>query len=491
MTASPSASVAPSGSPVRERILLIDDERQALMSYETALWGVGFEDTVAVTDAREGLEIVAEGGVVAVLLDLIMPAMPGEQVLEHLSREHPDIPVLVITGVNDVETAVACMHRGAFDYILKPLDRDRLTASVARAVQMRRLRLQNDMLSRSLLDEELRNPGAFSRILTCTAKMRAIFRYCEAVAPGQEPVLITGETGTGKELFARALHDLSERSGEFVAVNAAGLDDQVFADTLFGHRKGAFTGAETARPGLIESAASGTLFLDEIGDLPEASQIKLLRVLQEREYMPLGADAPRPTDARIIAATHKDVRDLQAAGTFRRDLYYRLTTHHIRIPPLRDRADDIPLLLEHFLEQAAREFGKKRPAYPAELLTLLRTCHFTGNVRELRAMIYDALSRHSSRTLSMEVFKEHMRQSGELCEAEASGQGPGGQGGRDGEDDGAGLWASMPRLPTIRQATESLVNEALNRSDHNLRIAAAMLGISHQALSKRLRRSGS
>ena len=236
--------------------------------------------------------------------------------------------------------------------------------------------------------------------------MFAIFRYLEAIAPSPQPVLITGETGTGKELVAQALHRLSARPGEFVAVNVAGLDDAMFSDTLFGHTRGAFTGADGARDGLITSTAEGTLFLDEIGDLTVASQVKLLRLLQDGTFYPLGADRPRRSRARIICATNCDVAQGVSAGTFRKDLYYRLRTHHLNLPPLRARTGDLPLLVQHVVDKAAQVLGKAAPTVPLALYQLLNAYPFPGNVRELEGLLFDAVARHQGTTLSLQSIKE-------------------------------------------------------------------------------------
>lgn len=214
--------------------------------------------------------------------------------------------------------------------------------------------------------------------------MRRIFRYMEAVAASDQPVLVTGETGVGKEMVVRALHDASHRKGQFIAVNVAGLDDQAFSDTLFGHTRGAFTGADQAREGLVAKAAGGTLFLDEIGDLQLPSQIKLLRLLQEREYYPLGSDNGKKSDARIVVATNRDLKQMMEGNSFRSDLYYRLKTHRIQVPPLRDRLEDMPLLVNHFLDEAAAAIGKSRPVTPVELNGYLAAYSFPGNIRELK-----------------------------------------------------------------------------------------------------------
>jgi DNA-binding NtrC family response regulator len=286
-------------------------------------------------------------------------------------------------------------------------------------------------------------------------------------------VLITGESGTGKELVARALHALSRPGQPLVAVNVAGLDDNVFADTLFGHARGAFTGADSPRRGMIEAAGGGTLFLDEIGDLSLASQVKLLRLLQEGEYFPLGADQPRQSRARIVVATHQDLAARQAAGSFRKDLYFRLRTHHLHLPALRERKDDIPLLLDHFLETAASELSKKKPTPPPELALLLSTCSFPGNVRELRAMVFDAVSSHQARVLSMESFRRAIGESPTLAMGNAPAR--------------SNPFAAVADLPTLSSAVDLLIDEALRRAGGNQTIASRLLGISQPALSKRLK----
>jgi transcriptional regulator with PAS, ATPase and Fis domain len=245
---------------------------------------------------------------------------------------------------------------------------------------MRELQEEVSSLKARILAGRMERPEAFSGIVTDNRKMFGIFHYLDAIARSSHPVLVTGETGVGKELIARAVHAMSASRGAFVAVNVAGLDDTMFSDTLFGHTKGAFTGAGQAREGLIAQASGGTLFLDEIGDLKDSSQVKLLRLLEEREYYPLGSDVSRRTDARVICATHNHPTELLSAGSLRKDLYYRLTGHHVHVPPLRERPDDLPLLIEHFLEEAARSLGKKKPTPPPELFTLLAAYGFPGRI---------------------------------------------------------------------------------------------------------------
>ncbi|MFZ5571738.1 MAG: sigma 54-interacting transcriptional regulator [Thermodesulfobacteriota bacterium] len=318
--------------------------------------------------------------------------------------------------------------------------------------------------------------GLQSGIITRNQEMLAIFEYLCSISQSTQPVLITGETGVGKELIARAIHISSGARGRLVTVNAAGLDDNVFSDTLFGHVRGAFTGADRDRQGLIEKAKFGTLFLDEIGDLTSASQVKLLRLIQENEYLPLGQDEPKNSNARIVTATNMDLWVQQRSGQFRKDLNFRLRTHHMNIPPLRNRLDDLPLLVDHFMKKAADNLRKKPPTAPRELIPLLSTYSFPGNIRELEAMIFDAVSRHRDRILTLETFKFHMEK-----ERNAKFEN------RDTEGDKEGQVFFPSDLPTIKQATDLLVEEAMKRAQGNQSIAARMLGISRQALGKRLK----
>jgi DNA-binding NtrC family response regulator len=406
-----------------------------------------------------------------------MRFVSGEEILEQTAVEFPELPVIILTGKNEVESAVECMRKGAFDYMVKPVDRSRLLACVRRATAFSELQQENERLRRGILAEDLRHSEAFKEIITQDEAMRAVCQYVEAVAGSSQPVLITGETGVGKELFAHAIHRLSGRTGPFAPVNVAGLDDNMFSDALFGHRRGAFTGADSMRQGLIEQAENGTLFLDEIGDLSLASQVKLLRLLEDGEYLPLGSDLAKRSSARIVVATNRDLCARQEAGAFRKDLFYRLHTHHVRVPPLRKRPGDVPLLLEHFLHAAGDELKMPAPTPPPELAKLLAAYSFPGNVRELRAMVFDAVSRHRSGILSMESFRRSM-------------DAQGGSARLDNESARGGLGVVFPaELPTIKDATKSLIGEALRRSGGNQTLAARMLGITQQALSRRLKRS--
>jgi DNA-binding NtrC family response regulator len=459
-------------------VLLVDDELAWLRSLRVALGRAGIDNILVCQDAREVMDLLARESVGLVLLDLNMPHLGGEELLARIAAERPEVTVIIISGMNQVATAVSCVKAGAFDYFVKTAEEDRLVGGVLRAIRMLELQRENREMASRVLSGTLAHPEAFASIVTRDRAMLAIFSYVEAVARSPQPLLVQGESGVGKELIARAAHALSGRRGPMVALNVAGLDDAVFADTLFGHTRGAFTGADQPRRGMIEEAADGTLFLDEIGDLAIASQVKLLRLLQEGEYFPLGSDRPRRLQARVIAATHADLSARQAAGTFRKDLYYRLVTHQVRVPPLRDRRGDLPLLVDHFLGEAAESLGKRRPTVPRELAQLLGVYPFPGNVRELRAMVYDAVSLHRSHVLSTESFQQAMARSG-AAPAVTPGGGP-----------PRSPFADVDHLPTIHDAVELLVEEALSRSGSNQTIAARLLGITQSGLSKRLKSRG-
>lgn len=458
-------------------ILVIDDEEAILLSIDTTLQLAGMNNVLTCADSRQAMSIIEQRHPSVILLDLNMPHIDGEAILEQIHTLGLQIPVIIITGRIDAETAVDCMKSGAFDYIVKPVEENRLIASVKKSVQFGALSRENRALKEQLRENKLQHPEAFSEIVTNSAKMLQLFEYIESIANSPEPVLVRGETGTGKELIARAIHRLSGNSGEFVAINVAGLDDNVFSDTLFGHVKGAFTGADSDRSGLIERAANGTLFLDEIGDLNPSSQIKLLRLLQEKEYMPLGQDTNRSTSARIITSTHVDLWDLQQKGLFRQDLHYRLRTHRILLPPLRERKEDLGSLLNHFLQSACTTLKKKQPNIPQELLPLLETYNFPGNIRELQAMAFDAIAQNKNTILSLNGFRSHIARTTRIERTKHHTSNP---------DEGIPITFADP-LPTIKQATRLLIEEAMHRAGNNQSTAASLLGISQQALSKRLK----
>ena len=460
-------------------VLLVDDDPAWLRSLRLTLErSAGITNIVTCQDSRMVMALLEQHEIGLVLLDLTMPHLSGDQLIGMIAERHPEIAVIVISGMNQIESAVNCIKQGAFDYFVKTVEEDRLVSGVLRAIRMLELERQNREMSSRMLSGELKSPAAFAGIVTTDRAMHAIFSYIEAVALSTEPLLIMGESGVGKELIAKAAHTLSGCRGPLVSVNVAGLDDAVFADTLFGHLRGAFTGADQPRRGMIEEATEGTLFLDEIGDLSIASQVKLLRLLQEGEYFPLGSDRPKRLKARVVVATHQNLSLKQETGSFRRDLYYRLCTHMVHVPPLRERKGDLPPLLNHFLEEAARALGKKKPTPPRELLQLLATYNFPGNIRELKALVYNAVSVHRDRVLSMDTFlKTVIRPEEKQNQPTAAGL----------ENN---LFAGLEHLPTFGEAAELLVEEAMSRANGNQTIAARLLGISQPALSKRLKQRG-
>jgi len=490
-----------SGNKVSEsqgNILVVDDTPANLDLLSEILTKDGFE----VRPAKSGgLALVSAQNIPPdlVLLDIMMPEMDGYEVCRQLKEDEQtrDVPVIFISALEETVDRVQAFNVGGVDFITKPFQAEEVLARVRTHLSLRRVQTRleqqkkqleqeiaerkktEDELSRyqdslaGILEKKLRHPEVFKGIVSQSEKMRSVFQYIEALVCSSEPVLVTGESGVGKELIARAIHDISQPQGPWVPVNVAGLDDNVFSDTLFGHVKGAFTGADRARPGMIEKAAGGTLFLDEIGDLSPASQIKLLRLLQEKEFIPLGSDTVQALNARIVVATNVK---LKKAEGFRKDLYFRLCTHHIEVPPLRERPEDIALLLNCFLEEAGREMNKNKPTPPPELSLLLSNYPFPGNVRELRAMVFNAVSVHKGRMLSMDLFQKAMglpRMEPNLNE-DLFEEGP--------------LLTFHESLPTLKQAAELLVREAIERTNGNQSMAARLLGVTQPALSGRLKK---
>jgi len=370
---------ARAGSPAGEgdmqgRILFIDDDRSGR---EVALFNLrkaGYDVTPA-ADGREGLDAFSTAPFDLVITDLKMPGVPGMEVLRKIRAGSPDVPVLVITAFGNVETAVAAMKEGAYDFIGKPFHRDQLLLAVEKALDRRRLATE-------VRDLRIRASGVERDVVSVSTAMRRLLEVADRVAPTVATVLITGESGTGKEILARRIHVRSPRAeGPFVAVNCAAIPAELLESELFGHARGAFTGAVRDRAGRFRQASGGTLFLDEVGEIPTPLQGKLLRTLQERVVDAVGGDTPVPVDVRILAATNRDLPSRIREGSFREDLYYRLNVVELAVPPLRDRPDDIPPLVRRFVSEfsAGREI-----AVPAAVVAELSTRPWPGNVRELK-----------------------------------------------------------------------------------------------------------
>jgi DNA-binding NtrC family response regulator len=367
------------------------------------------------------------------------------------------------------------MRQGAQDYLTKPLDAPRLISSIANALRIVELSSQNRRLQEYLLGDPVANPDIFSSILTNSGKMNAIFKLIETISPFCYPVMITGETGVGKELIARAIHAASGLRGDFVPLNVAGLDAHLFEDTLFGHKKGAFTGANEHRDGLIARAQGGTLFLDEIGDLTPESQIKLLRLLQENEYYRLGSDLLQKSTARIIVATNRDFGRLVAEGKFREDLYHRLRYHKLHIPPLRERPEDIQLLVDHAVAVAAENVGKAPPRIATELRLVLAHYDYPGNVRELINMVSGAVVANRSGLLTRDDIPEiTARERTELRETHQYDSGQ------------FSLHVVFPSFPTMEQVEKVMLKEAFKVTGGRQGAAADLLGLCRQTVKKKL-----
>ncbi len=364
-----------------ERILVVDDEEIVLRSCRRALAAGGRVIDTA-SNGVEALERVEAAPYDVLVLDIMMPNVDGLEVLQRVKEAHPDIEIVMVTGLSRIDTAVRSMKLGAFDYIPKPFDAEELRLVVERALARRR---PPDGANGE-------RKYSFENIVGASPAMQQVYRLVAQCAPTNSTVLITGESGTGKELVARAIHYNSLRKDKpIVAVDCTSLSENLLESELFGHVKGAFTGAVANKTGLLEAAHGGTLFLDEIGNIPLSIQAKLLRAIQEREFKAVGDTRTRSVNIRLVAATNKDLRAMVAAGTFRDDLFYRINIFPIRLPALRERREDIPALAGHFLREAAAELGKKVDRFSDEALNVLASHDWPGNVRELQNVVHRAV----------------------------------------------------------------------------------------------------
>ncbi len=388
-------------------ILVIDDEEIMREILETLLTREGYDVRLASTGA-EGLELAKALPFDAAIVDVMMPGMDGVQTLDELKKVDEELPVLMITAFASVENAIAAMKRGAFDYITKPFKNDEVLVVLRNAVERRRLVAENTALRQNLQAQYHK----FSGIIGRSSRMKQVFDLIIQAAPSRSTILITGESGTGKELVARAIHANSSRSDRaFVTVNSGNLPPDLLESTLFGHVKGAFTGAVYPKKGLCDMADKGSIFFDEIGNIPLETQAKLLRVIQEREFMRLGGMETIKVDVRIIAATNCDLKQMMEDGRFREDLYYRLHVISIYLPPLRERKEDIPLLAQHFLEKYGQENNRPGLELTPDALDLMMEYDWPGNVRELENVIERAVVLTSGPRIGADLIPDHVRKS--------------------------------------------------------------------------------
>jgi two-component system nitrogen regulation response regulator GlnG len=396
-------------SVVMHTLLVVDDEPNLLYSLETSLQSDALAVITAST-AKEGVQLVGQSAADAVLLDVRLPDMSGLDAFVEINRIDPHLPVILMTAFATTETAIEAMKRGAFDYLTKPVDLRQLRNVVAKAIELRQM-------TRAPAEyegiEALETTG--ETIVGASQAMQEVYKAIGRVAATGVNVLILGESGTGKELVARAIHDHSKRARKpFLAINCAAIPETLLESELFGHERGAFTGAERRRVGKFEQASGGTVFLDEIGDMSGPTQAKVLRVLQDQRFERIGGNETIQTDARIVAATNQNLDDLTAADRFRRDLYYRLKVYTIHVPALRERPDDLPLLVDHFIRLFNPEIGRRVRSASPEAIAILRGYPWPGNVRELQGVIKNALVNATDEVLTSGCLPNHIREAAEL-----------------------------------------------------------------------------
>jgi two-component system NtrC family response regulator len=385
-------------------ILAIDDDDSLRRVVEYNLAEEGYR-VITAADGRSGLEAYQRQPVDVVLTDIRMPGMEGIELLARLKAMQPELPVIMLTAFGTIDSAVEAMRLGAFDYLTKPFSRDQLRASVRKALEVAELRNENRQL-REVVSERF----SFANMIAGSRAMRAVSDTASRVAQTDTTVLLAGESGTGKELLARAIHFNSGRSrGAFVTVNCAAIPEQLLESELFGHRRGSFTGAVADKRGKFEMANGGTVFLDEIGDLAPILQVKLLRVLQEREIDKVGETRPIKVDVRVLAATNRDLEKMIAGGTFREDLYYRLAVVSIRMPPLRERVDDIPLLVDAFVEKHTQRLAHARPAIQKDVYSAFNLYSWPGNIRELENVVERALVLDKDGVIELDDLPDRLR----------------------------------------------------------------------------------
>ena len=441
------------------KLLIVDDEEIALRNLERVMKKEGYEVATA-SSGSAALPLIREMSFDLLLTDLRMEKVSGMQLLAECRSHHPEAEVIMITSFATAESAVEAMRQGAFYYIAKPYQLNEVRKVVGEALEKIRLRRENQ-----LLREQIETYQGKARIITQNAAMQKLLDLARQVAPTDCSVLITGESGTGKELLAHAVHLHSARhEGPYISVNCGAFSEELLANELFGHEKEAFTGAMTQKKGLIEAAAGGTLFLDEITETSPAMQVKLLRAIQEKEVLRLGATSPVKIDFRVITATNRDIAELAKSGAFRQDLYFRLNVVTLRIPPLSQRKDDIPLLANHFLRLFAVQMNKPVTGISAEVHELLGAYDYPGNVRELRNLIERGVAVCNGDTIERMHLPEEMQElpvAGYACDSE--------------------------RIQTLEEQEMKYIHWALQKVGGNHTLAAKSLGIDRSSLWRKLK----
>lgn len=449
----------------KKRILIVEDEDKLRRVLELQLTGSGYEVDQAPT-GEESLRLMDRADLV--LTDLKLPGMDGIEVLSHARNLNPRAPVILMTAFGTIENAIDAMKKGAADFLLKPFSLEHLSAVVAKAIEVSDLRDENRRLK-----DELGRKYSFDNIVGRGPAMQEIFQTIARVAPSRATILLCGESGVGKDLIGRAIHYHSPRREKpFVKINCTAIPENLMESELFGYEKGAFTGANLTKPGKFEQAEGGTVFLDEIGDVPASIQVKLLRILQEREFERLGSNKTRQIDVRVIAATNVDLRAALEEGRFREDLYYRLNVMPVNVPSLRERREDIPFLAQHFLEKFRKEAGKPQAALTDEAMAKLMEYRWPGNVRELENVMERSLLLASGEKLGPAEIKLEMAPKSKAANA------------------GNGGVAFVPEGMTLDEYEQAIIREALRRTNGNKSQAARLLGLTRNALRYRLDQMG-
>lgn len=495
-------AAGPRSREPKARLVVADADPIAGESLAEFLRADGYAVTVCFT-GEEALQAVDRAarpddarrkpaGFNLVVADVALPGINGIELLDRLKQEHPEVVVILLTGYGTIESAVEAIRKGAFDYLSKPIVDSELRVTLERAVRQQVLLADNTKLRRAL-DER----HSFSNIVGNDARMAKAFEIIEAVSPTKATALITGESGTGKSMIAKAIHRHSpRREGPYVEIHCGSIPETLLESELFGHVKGAFTGANTDKPGRFLAADGGTLFIDEINSASPAMQLKLLRVLQERRFEPVGSTETVEVDVRVLLATNEPLEPLVECGDFRQDLYYRVNVVKIELPPLRDRASDVPVLVERFLEKYSREHGKAATGLSGEAMASLQRYGFPGNVRELENIIERAVLLSTRPTLGMDDLPNYVTQSGVAARSGGLG-GVGGfgsvRGGLDADeavDAPDTPWTPMPLANALKEPERRILLKALRANDWNRQATATQLDINRTTLWKKMKEYG-